>query len=133
MKISGKNVVIATKKLCIKYTSKIHGGFGDCVFGSNDYKCSVLEKDIIFVKDKNGYYVELEDLKSLPNLTLICYGAAPRWKTSPRMAGDKYIDDIKPYFDSKVNQEKLFDVKTLFKILTIEKKIDMEEQQISVN
>ena len=129
MKILGKNIVIATKKMCIEYTSKIHGAFSDCVFASNDYKGCVLEKDVIFVQDKNGHYIELEDLKSFPTLSLICYGAAPRWKASPNKAGDKYIDNIKPYFDSKVNQEKLFDVKTICKILTIEK----DEEQISVN
>ena len=112
MKILGKNVVVATKKMCMEYTSKIHGGFEDCLVGSNDYKSEDLEKDVIFVKDKKGYYVELEDLKSFPTLSLICFGSARRWKTSPNRAGDEYIDNIKPYF-AIYDQETLYDIKTI--------------------
>lgn len=133
MKIYGKQVFVGTKKLCTEYTSKIIGGFSDCYVGSKEYKGEPLETNVIFIQDKNGYYVDLEDAKSFPTLSLICFGAAHRWKNSPNRAGDEYIDNIKPYFDSKVNQEKLFDVKTLLKILTIEKEIEMKENQISVN
>ncbi len=133
MKILGKNVVVGTKKICVEYTSKIHGGFGDCFFESDEFKGENLEKNVIFIREKNGYLIEIGELDSFPTLSLICFGAARRWKTSPRNAGDFYVDEIKPYFDSKVNQEKLFDVKTIVKILTIEKKIEIEKQQNSVN
>ena len=132
MKILGKNVVIATKKMCMEYTSKAQCNFDNSVIEYNVYKGKNLEKNVIFVKDKNWYYVELEDLKSFPTLSLICFGAAPRWRTSPNKAGDEYIDDIKPCFDSKVNQERLWDIKTIIKIITIEKKIEMEKQEILI-
>ena len=131
MKILGKNVVVATKKICMEYTSKISGGFSDCLIGSCDYKGSDLEKNVIFVQDKKGYYVELEDLKSFPNLSLICYGAARRWKTLPNRAGDEYIDDIKPYF-AKYDQETLYDIKTLISRLNVYK-TEEYQKTLSVN
>ena len=131
MKILGKNVVIATKKMCMEYTSKIHGGFEDCLFGSNEYKGDVLERDVLFVKDKKGYYIELEDLKSFPTLSLICFGAATRWKTSPNKAGDEYIDDIKPYF-AKYDQETFYDIKTLIRMLNVYK-TEEYQKTLSIN
>ncbi len=130
MKILGKNVVVATKKICMEYTSKIHGGFNDCILGANEYKGDDLEKDIIYIKDKKGYYVELEDLKSFPTLSLICYGAAPRWKTSPNRAGDEYIDNIKPYF-AKLDQETLYDIKTLISMLNVYKTDEYQKTLIN--
>ena len=130
MKIFGKQVVIGTKKICVEYTSKIVGGFEDCHVGYHDYKGENLEKDIIFVKDKKGYLVDIRDIEGNGLFELNFYGACPRYRTQPKHAGDEYIDQIRPYFESNVNQEKLFDVKTLLKIITIEKEI--EEQQISV-
>lgn len=120
MKVLGKNVVIATKKICVEYTSRISGEFNDCLVGSKDYLGENIKKDVIFVKDKKGYYVELEELKSFPTLSLICYGAARRWKTSPNRAGDEYIDNIKPYF-AKLDQETLYDIKTLISTLNVYK------------
>lgn len=133
MKILGKNVIVGTKKLCTEYISKLNTDFNDCYVGSNEYKGNDLEKNVVFIRDKKGYLIEVNDFGSFPTLSLICYGAATRWKTYPKNAGDYYVDDIKPYFDSKINQETLFDFKTLLKILTTEKKIEMEEQQISIN
>ena len=126
MKILGKNVVIGTKKLCTEYTSKIHGGFVDCLIGSNEYNGEDLEKNVIFIRDKKGYYVEIKDLNPFPTLSLICYGAAQRWKTSPNRAGDEYIDNIKPYF-TKSNQETLYDLKTLIKIIENDKSYNLNE------
>ena len=126
MKILGKNVIVATNKICIEYTSKIADEINGSIVSSFDYKGKTLKQNIIYIKDKNGYYVALEDLKSFPTLSLICYGAAQRWKSSPHHVGDVYIDDIKPYF-SKLNQETLYDLKTLVKILEIDKLIELED------
>lgn len=129
MKILGKDVVVATKKICMEYTSKINGGFEDCLVGSNEYKGDEFERDVIFVKDKKGYYIELEDLKSFPTLSLICFGAARRWKSSPNKAGDEYIDDIKPYF-AEYDQETLFDLKQL---ISAAKVYNTNEYQLTLN
>ncbi len=112
MKILGKDVVVGTKKICMEYISRIQGGFSDSFVGYTDYKGDDLEKDVLFIRDKKGYFVELKELGSHPTFSLICFGAATRWKTSPRHAGDYYIDDIKPYFE-KYDQNTLFDLKQL--------------------
>ena len=112
MKVLGKDVVVGTKKICMEYISRIQGGFGDSFVGGTDYKGGDLEKNVVFIRDKKGYLVELNELGSHPSFSLIFYGAATRWRTSPRNAGDYYIDDIRPYFDEN-NQDTLFDLKYL--------------------
>ena len=48
----------------------------------------------------------------MPTFSLICYGAARRWKTYPKNAGDYYVDEIKPYLPS-YDQDTLYELKTL--------------------
>lgn len=116
MKILGRDVVFGTKKICKEYTTKANGTFDDCIVSCKEYKGDNIERNVIFIRDKKGYYIELKDLETFPTLSLICYGAAPRWKTSPNSAGDCYVADIKPYF-SAYDQEKLYEIKTLIKSL----------------
>ena len=130
MKIYGNQVLIGTKKICVEYISKIMGKSENCHVGYHEYKGDDLEKDIVFIKDKKGYLIDIRDIDGRGFLELNFYGACPRYRTQPKHAGDEYIDEIKPYFDSNVNQEKSFDAKTILKILTIEKKIKMDEHQI---
>ena len=127
MKIFGKQVVIGTKKLCIEYTSKIMGAFEDCHVGYHDYKGDVLEKDIIFLKDKKGYLVDIRDIDGSGFLELTFYGACPRYKTQPKHAGDEYIDNIKPYLPS-YDQDTIYDLKQI--ISRIKTKYTNENQSI---
>ncbi len=129
MKILGRNVVIGTKKICIEYTSKIQDGYEDYLVGKNEYKGKKLEENVLFVRDKKGYLIELKDLETFPTLSLICFGATTRWNTAPRNAGDYYVDEIEPYF-TKSNQESLFELNTLIKIIRIEKSNSQQEDVI---
>ncbi len=130
MKVLGKNVVIGTKKICVKFTSAIQGGFDDSIVEIEEYVGANIETNVIFIRDKKGYLIELKDLGSFPTLSLICFGAATRWKTTPLNAGDYYIDDIKPYFDEN-SQETLFDIKSLMLLI---KNLNKESQNtISIN
>lgn len=116
MKIYGKQVFIGSKKLCTEYTSKIIGGFSDCYIGNFEFKGKDIEKDIIFIKDKNGYLIDIKDIEGTGFLALNCYGAVTRYKTEPHRAGDYYIGDLKPYM-SELDQEIIFDLKTLLQAL----------------
>lgn len=133
MKIYGKQVLIGTKKLCVEYTSKIVGEFEDCHVGYHDYKGEDVETDIVFFMDKKGYLVDVRDIDGSGFLELTFYGACPRFRTQPRHAGDEYIDDIKPYFFSKSNQETSFDLNTLIKIIKNEKSYTQKEDSILTN
>ena len=132
MKILGENVVIGTKKICVEYTTKIQGSLTDSFVGSCEYKGNNLEENVVFIRDKNGYLVEVSELGTFPTLSLICFGAATRWKTFPRNAGDFYVDDVKPYF-SKSNQETLYDLNILIKILKNSNESKCEESTIELN
>ncbi len=107
MKVLEKNVFLGTKKICVEYTSKLNG--------PSNFKGELLEQNIIFIKDKHGYYIDVRDTEGLTFLALTMYGAAKRWKTSPNTIGDEYIDDIKPYFNN-LNESKEVDIKTLINI-----------------
>ena len=129
MKVFGKNVVVGTKKICTEFTSKINGCLDDCQVSSVEYKGEDLENNILFIRDKLGYLVELRELGSFPTLSLICYGGTTRWKTSPKTAGDFYISDITPYFSS-YDQDTLFDLKQL---VSAAKVYNTKEYQITLN
>lgn len=104
MKVLKKNIFIGTKKICVEYTSKLNG--------PSNFKSELLERNIIFVKDKQGYYVDIRDTEGMTFLALTMYGAAKRLKTIPKKVGDEYIDDIKPYYSER-DQDKEADMKTL--------------------
>ena len=110
MKIFGRQVVVGTKKLCVEYTSKIVGEFEDCHVGYHDYKGEEIEKDIVFIKDKKGYLVDVRDIDGSGFLELTFHGACPRFRTQPRHAGDEYIDNIKPYLPT-YDQDTIYDLK----------------------
>lgn len=125
MKIYGKQVFIGTKKLCTEYTSKIIGGSSDCHIGSYEYKGTPLESNVIFIQDKYGYYVDINDIDGGGFLALHCYGAALRYKNHPNDAADIYVDELKPYLPT-YDQEKLFEVKNLIYSLKNNKGITIE-------
>ena len=122
MKIYGKQVLIGSKKLCIEYTSKIFGGFSDSYLNSIEFKGSTLEDNIIFIQDKHGYLIDIRDITGNGFLALNLYGGAVRYRTKPYEAGDHYVADLRPYM-SDLDQETLFDLKTLIQELKDENSI----------
>ena len=122
MKIYGKQVFIGTKKICVEYTSKYIVGLSDSFVGGYEYKGSAIEEDVIFIKDKNGYFIDIKDIDGSGFLALNLYGAAIRYKSKPNQAGDHYIDDLKPYMPT-LDHDQLFDLKELLKTLKEEREI----------
>ncbi len=125
MKIYGKQVLIGSKKICMEYTTKIIGGFDDCQIGHYDYKDTTLEKDIIFIKDKQGYLIDIRDIDGSGFLALNIFGSVSRYKTEPHHAGDLFVSNLKPYM-SEIDQETVFDLKTLLQSLKKENSSKVE-------
>ena len=121
MKILGKDVFIGNKCVCTEFTSKILGDLNDKRVGEKSHEGKIVERDIMFVKDKSGYYVDIRDTEGLGAFALKFFGAAPRWITNPYKAGDEYIE-IKPYF-SKSAQEDKFTLEELLEIANISKDV----------
>lgn len=114
MRILGKNVYIGNKCLCIEYTSRITGNYGDTKVGKKSHKSNIIEKNVLFIKDKEGYFVDIRDTEGLGAIAIKMFGAAPRWKTSPHDAGDEYVE-VKPYFPL-CDQDIKFDLKELLEM-----------------
>ena len=125
MKIYGKQVFVGTKKLCVEYTSKVVGSFDDCYVGSNEYKGEDIEKNVIFFRDKNGYFIDINDIDGSGFLALNFYGAVPRYRKTPNKTTDIYVDDLKTYLP-ECDQETLYEVKDLIYTLKNSKGITIE-------
>lgn len=124
MKILGKNVYIGNLLICTEYTSRIIGGFEDCHVGEKSHVGEILEKNVLFIQDKNGLFVKVQDTEGLGSIALKVFGAAPRYKTSPHDAGDQYIE-IKHYFE-QIDYKTKYDLKEL---LEISKRPDLNIQE----
>lgn len=114
MKILGKNVYIGNKCLCTEYTSKIYHSHEDTYIGEKSHERDIIAKNILFVKDKDGYYVDIHDTEGIGSIAIKVFGAAPRWRTSPHDAGDEFVE-VKPYFDETYFEMK-FDLKELIEM-----------------
>lgn len=131
MKVLGKNVVIATKKICVEHTSKIQNAFDEYSIVESFHKGVDFEKNIIFIIDKNGYYVDLRDTDGVPSILLKIFGSVPRYKSHPTHVGDKYIDDVQPFF-SICDGEKLFELKELVEVAKNKNHLLSEENQTEI-
>ena len=125
MKVYGKQVFVGSKKLCIEYTSKIIGGFSDCYVGSSEFKGEEIENNVIFIQDKHGYFVDINDISGSGFISLNVYGAVPRFTKSPNKAGDMFVDDLKNYLPLN-DHETLYEVKDLIHTLKNNKGITIE-------
>ncbi|MBR4998501.1 MAG: hypothetical protein IKY10_01355 [Clostridia bacterium] len=113
MKILGKNIYIGKKYLCSEFTYEID----DINTLSTHEKCHkgiVIGDNALFVKDKSGYFVDIEDIGFIGSLALKVYGAAPRWSKHPDRAGCKYVE-VQHYFNG-CDLETPFDLKDLISI-----------------
>lgn len=127
MKILGKDVYIGNLCICTEYTSHIIGDFKDIHIGEKSHKGKVLEKDILFIKDKNGMYVDARDTAGIGSLAIKVYGAATRYTRTPHEAGDQYIA-VSHYFNESQFDDQ-FDIKEL---LNIAKDLKTQENQSSI-
>ena len=111
MKIYGKQVFVGSKKICVDYSYKIIGDISEPI-ETVEFFGKEIEKDIIFLQDKSGYFIDINDIYGSGFLAMHCYGAVKRFKKFPKHTGDEYIADLKPYFTENLWQEK-FDLKDL--------------------
>ena len=125
MKIYGKQVYVGTKKICTEYTSKLIGGTEDLHIGTNDYKGTPIEENLIFIQDKHGYFVDINSIDGNGFLALNIYGAVQRYTQSPHRAGDVYVDNLKKYLPI-YDHETLYDVKELVERLKNNKGITID-------
>jgi len=125
MKIYGKQVFIGTKKICVECISKLVAGTEDMHVGSKEYKGAIKENNVIFIQDKYGYFVDINDIKGSGFLELKIYGAVARYTQSPHRIGDVYVDNLKNYLP-KHEHETLYDVKELVERLKNNKGITIE-------
>ena len=111
MKIYGKQVFVGSKKICVDYSHKIIEDISEPI-ETVEYFGKDVEKDLIFIKDKSGYFIDINDIYGSGFLAMHCYGAVKRYKNFPKYAGDEYVANLKPYFSENLWQEK-FDLKDL--------------------
>lgn len=113
MKILGKNVYIGKKCICTEFTREVDD-LETLHTHEKSHNGIIIEENVLFIEDKHGLFVDINDISSLGGFALKVYGAAPRWPKNPTKAGSKYID-IKPYF-SENNKEQQFDLKYLISL-----------------
>lgn len=104
MKISGKDVYIGNILVCTEYTSKVIGKWPDSQIGEKSHEGDIIEQNILFIKDKNNFFVKVTDTQGFGSIALKIYGAAQRYTTTPHNAGHLYVE-VKPYFHKNDNQK----------------------------
>ena len=114
MKILGKNVYIGNICICTEYTSQIISDLDEIYIGEKSHEGKILEKDVLFIKDAHGLYVDARDTEGIGSLAIRAYGAAKRFKRAPHNAGDCYID-VKHYY-SKAQFQDQFNLKDLLTV-----------------
>ena len=83
---------------------------------------------MLFVRTKDGYYVDLREIEDLGFWALSVYGSAKRWKKFPTEAGDTYIE-VQHYFPEK-DFDTAFTLGELFVYAKFPK--EMSEQSIEI-
>lgn len=95
MKILGKDVYLGKKCICSEFTYEIED-FETLSTHEKSHKGIVIEDNVLFIQDKTGNFVDINDIGFIGSLALKVYGAAQRWSKSPTRAGSKYVE-IKPF------------------------------------
>jgi len=117
MKINGKNIFIGDLCICTKYSTEIIEEFEDGTYMTrNKFEGKPIKENIVYIKDKHGYFLELQETETLGALAVAMYGAAQRWTSKPLKCEDIYVGNLKHYF-SQNELDKEFSLNQLHEIV----------------
>lgn len=82
----------------------------------NKFSGKPIKENLVLIKDKHGYFLDIYETETLGSLAASMYGAAQRWTGRPLKCEDIYIDNLENYF-SLDEQEKEFTIRKLLQIV----------------
>lgn len=103
MKVYGKNIYSGNLKLCTTYT---HTSSIEPMYEKSTYSGKVLAKDILFIQDHDGNFIDVRDLEGFGSVAYSVFDSATRYTVEPTKAGEAYVCNITKLFDSNKDFEK---------------------------